>query len=173
MDIARVEWAYIEAFDSAQREPLTLDQIATLDASSRLALQPHVQLLSLGCAADEIVLSLHNHEKRGTSEAGVPNEEAMQPPVKLPKLRRRPTWIAAHRVDLTVYYRRLEPAEFFTLVAVRNGMPLIEALQSGLAALSGSRLPKPQKVQEWFATWAELGWVCAPPLDASLLKEEN
>jgi hypothetical protein len=173
LDVARIEWAYVEAFDSAEWTPLTLDQVTTLDANSRLALQPHLQLLALDYAADEIVLDLHDREKRGRSEAGVLRDEAPQPPVKLPKLRRRPTWIAAHRVDLTVYYRRLEAAEFHTLAAIRDGMPLAEALESGLQPRFGSRAPKPQKVQEWFANWAELGWICAPPLDSSVLKEEK
>jgi len=173
LDVARVEWAYVEAFDSAEWTPLTLDQVATLDANSRLALQPHLQLLALSFAADEIVLSLHDHEKRGASEAGVPPEEASQPPIKLPTLRPRPRWIAAHRVDLNVYYRRLERAEYLTLSAIRQGMPLAEALQTALASSPASRTPNPQKVQQWFANWAELGWICAPPLDSYLSKKEE
>lgn len=172
LDVARVEWAYVEAFDNAEWTPLTLDQVATLDATSRLALQPHLRLLALDCAADELVLSLHDHERRGASEAGVAREETLQPPIKLPRLRRRPAWIAAHRVDLNVYYRRLDRAEYFTLAAIRDGMPLAEALQTALESSPGSRTPTPQKVQEWFANWAELGWICAPPLDSYLSKKE-
>ena len=37
VDVARVEWAFVEAFDNAEHTPLTTDQIATLDAGSRLA----------------------------------------------------------------------------------------------------------------------------------------
>ncbi len=47
LDVARIEWAFVETFDSAERTPLTLDQIATLDAGSRLALQPHLRLIAL------------------------------------------------------------------------------------------------------------------------------
>ncbi|MGB7265239.1 MAG: DNA-binding domain-containing protein, partial [Terracidiphilus sp.] len=35
VDVARIEWAFVEAFDSAERAPLTVDQIATLDGDSR------------------------------------------------------------------------------------------------------------------------------------------
>jgi hypothetical protein len=41
LDVARIEWAFVEAFDSADRTPLSLDQIAKLDGGSRLALRPH------------------------------------------------------------------------------------------------------------------------------------
>ena len=46
-DVARIEWAFVEAFDAAEHEPLTLEQISTLDGESHLALQPHLQLSSL------------------------------------------------------------------------------------------------------------------------------
>ena len=60
LDVARIEWAFVEAFDSAERTPLTLEQIATLDGGSRLALQPHVQLIALSYPADDLVLGLHS-----------------------------------------------------------------------------------------------------------------
>jgi len=166
LDVARIEWAFIEAFDSAERTPLTLDQIATLDGGSRLALQPHVQLISLNYPADDLVLALHDREKRQTSEAGVKHDSGSAAPVKLPKLRRRSTWVAAHRVDNCVYYRRLQREEFLTLAVIRQGLPLAEVIGAGLA---DSRLPetrRAQRIREWFATWAELGWICAPDLDS-------
>ena len=64
IDVARIEWAFIEAFDSGERDPLTLEQIATLDADSRLALQPHVQLVALDYPVDDLVLALH-HTRKG------------------------------------------------------------------------------------------------------------
>ncbi len=71
VDVARIEWAFVEAFDSAERAPLTVDQVATLDGGSRLALQPHLRLIALEYPADDLVLGLHKQEKRQTSEAGV------------------------------------------------------------------------------------------------------
>jgi len=85
IDVARIEWAFAEAFDSAEWTPLTLDQIATLDANSRLALQPHLRLIALEYPADDLVLGLHHREKRQTSEAGVRHEETADAPVKTAK----------------------------------------------------------------------------------------
>jgi hypothetical protein len=168
LDVARIEWAFIEAFDSAEHTPLTLDQIATLDAGSRLGLQPHLRLVALDYPADDLVLGLHRREKRQASEAGVKHDEAPDAPLKLPGLRRRPTWLAAHRVDMSVFYRRLEHEEFLTLAAIRQELPLAEALAVGFA---DSRIPesrRAKRVREWFATWAELGWICAPDLETLL-----
>jgi hypothetical protein len=169
LDVARIEWAFVEAFDSAQREPLTVEQIATIDGDSRLALQPHLQLIALGYPVDDLVLDLHKQQKRQTSEAGVEHEDRTEQPHKLPQPRPRANWLAAHRVDLSVYYRRLEREEFRMLAAIRQGLTLAHAIEAGFA---GSRIPakrQAQKVQSWFGTWAELGWICAPELE-SLIK---
>lgn len=168
VDVARIEWAFVEAFDSAEHDPLTLDQIATLDASSRLGLQPHLRLIALDYPADDLVLKLHQREKRQTSEAGVEHDDDDDAPVGLPKLRARPTWLAAHRVDLSVYYKRLEREEFQMLTALREGIPLAGAIEAGFA---GSRIGEPRhaaRVRDWFANWAELGWICAPDLESLL-----
>jgi hypothetical protein len=161
VDVARIEWAFVESFDSAERAPLTLGQIASLEGASRLALQPHLQLMALEYAADDLVLSLHKREKRQTSEASVGDEQTETAPAKLPKLRRRTTWLAAHRIDLSVYYRRLEREEFLTLEALGQGRPLGEALDLGFAESAIPEKRRATRVQGWFGTWAELGWVCA------------
>lgn len=167
-DVARIEWAFIEAFDNAEQTPLTLDQVATLDANSRLSLQPHLRLLALDYPADDLVLGLHRHEKHQASEAGIRREDTAGAPAKLPRLRRKSTWLAAHRVDMSVYYRRLEREEFLTLAAIRQGLPLAEALATGFAESSIPESRQAERVREWFTTWAELGWICAPDLEALL-----
>ena len=168
LDVVRIEWAFVEAFDNAERTPLTLDQIATLDGGSTLGLQPHLLLLSLDYAADDLVLALHQQQKRGTTEAGVKHDEGPEPPARLPRLRRHPTWLAAHRFDNAVYYRRLEREEFLTLGAIRAGLPLGEALEAGFGESAKPEARRPALVRAWFAHWAELGWICAPELDSLL-----
>jgi hypothetical protein len=164
-NVARMEWAFVEAFDGAERDPLTLEQISTLDGNSRLALQPHLRLIALDFPVDDLVLKLHKNEKRQTSEAGVEHEDDEQAPARLPSMRRKSIWLAAHRVDLSVYYLRLKREEFHTLAAFRQGRPLAQAIEIGITS---SRLPsakRPQLVREWFTNWSELGWICAPDLD--------
>jgi Putative DNA-binding domain len=164
-DVARVEWAFIEAFDSAERDPLTLEQISTLDGDSRLGLQPHLQLIELEFPVDDLVLNLHKNEKRQTSEAGVRHEDDEQSPVKLPALRPRQTWLAAHRVDFSIYYLRLQRGEFRSLAAIRSGMPLAQAIEIGITSSRAPSAKRPQLVRQWFANWSELGWICAPDIE--------
>lgn len=168
LDVARIEWAFVEAFDNAEHTPLTPTQIAELTGESLLGLQPHLRLLSLAYAADELVLGLHDQQRRERSEAGREHDEDSSddansiPPARLPRLRPRPTWVAAHRVDNVVYYCRLDREEFRTLSALRQGVPLGEALEAGFQDSSMPEPRRPRRVQAWFAHWAELGWVCTP-----------
>lgn len=164
-DVARIEWAFVEAFDSAEQDALTLEQIATLDGNSHLGLQPHLRLVELDFPVDDLVLNLHQKEKRQTSEAGIKHEDENGLAVRLPTLRRKQTWLAAHRVDHSVYYLRLKRGEFHTLSAIRAGRPLAEAIETGITIARVPSARRPQLVREWFATWAELGWICAPDLE--------
>jgi hypothetical protein len=174
VDLARMEWAFIEAFDAPERDPLTQRQIAALQGDSRLSLQPCLQLVALSYPADDLVLELHKSEKRQTSEAGVPADgsssvgweagvahEDSGAEVAIPRLRPRPTWLAVHRVDLSVYYRRIAREEFQTLAALRSGSTLGDAIDAGFAGSRIAQRKRPECVQQWFGNWAELGWICA------------
>lgn len=172
-DVARMEWAFVEAFDNGEREPLTLEQISTLDGDSRLALQPHLRLMELEYPVDDLVLNLHKTDKRQTSEAGVQHDEEEQGPAKLPALRRKATWLAAHRVDFSVYYLRLKRGEFHTLSAIRAGRPLAEAIETGITSARVPSGKRPHLVREWFTNWAELGWICAPELEQLIRSDDR
>jgi hypothetical protein len=66
-------------------------------------------------------------------------------------------------VDNSVYYRSLMREEFLTLTGIQSGLSLGEALESGFA---GTRKPQsrwPKMVEQWFANWAEFGWICERP----------
>jgi len=161
VDIARIEWAFVVAFDSAEQTPLDLAQIAALDGSSQLALQPHIELMELNYPAEELVLELHQREKRQASEAGVDSGEAELPPARLPRLRRKLTWLAAHRVEHSVYYLHIEREAFLILNAFRQGKTIVEAIEAGFADSHIPASRHPATLQQWFNQWAELGWICA------------
>ncbi len=47
------------------------------------------------------------------------------------RLKPQQIFLAVHRVEFTVYYRRLEPQEFHLLQAIGQGRPIGEALEAG------------------------------------------
>jgi hypothetical protein len=160
LDVVRVEWACIEAFDNAEFAPLNAEEVAAIGSDSRLALQPHVQLLALQYPADDLVLDMHQHQKRESSEAGTRPESLDEEPYTPLRLRKRDTWLAVHRADLSLYYRRLSRAEYLTLCALRDGRTVPEALEAGFADSKLAIGAQISLVRNWFTNWAELGWIC-------------
>jgi len=151
LDVVSVEWACVEAFDNANLPSFTLEEAAFVNHESRLFLQPHVQLLSLDYPADDLVLAMHQQQKREVSEAGSRQGSDDHLPVERMRLRKRPTWLALHRADLSIYCKRLTHPEYRMLVALRDGFTLQEALE---AAFIDSHLTASSRIhhlQEWFS----------------------
>jgi len=161
LDVVRVEWACIEAFDNAELPPLSLEEVAALGAESRLGLQPHVQLLALSYPADDLVLDMHRKQKRESSEAGA-KAETFDTEWKPLRLRKHATWMAVHRADMSLYYKRLSREEYQTLISLQQGLTVPDALESGFAGSRASAASRLRLVQQWFTNWAELGWICQP-----------
>jgi len=65
-----------------------------------------------------------------------------------------------HRLDDSVYFRRLQSEEFAILRALRAGKALNAAVESALKKSSIPAEERPSHVQHWFQTWSALGWFC-------------
>jgi hypothetical protein len=68
--------------------------------------------------------------------------------------------VAVHRLDGQIYFKKLEPAAYRILVALRAGKTLEQALATGIPRAKKSREDWARKVQGWFRNWMELGWLC-------------
>jgi hypothetical protein len=153
LDMARLEWAHIEAFDNEAKSPVTVADLQGCDpARIHLRLQPHLTLLKLAYPLDEFLLSVRDQPGlRGEASNAV---TAVQPTklsrAKLPK--RRTTHLAVHRHQNVVYYKRLTARQFDLLTALGEGKSLQAALQT--LPTTGAQPP----VQDWFRNWAALGW---------------
>ena len=154
LDMVRLEWAHIEAFDAAERQPLRPAQIAGLNSDSKLLLQPYIRLLKLRYAADDILLAL----KSSSSDIAALNSRS-----RTSWLMRvggpQETFLAVHRAEFSVHYRRLEPGEFAVLAGLQRGLSLGDAIESALAGRAGENGDCAAKVQEWFGIWSKLGWL--------------
>lgn len=161
MEVARLEWAHIEAFDNEALPPLDTDSLLGVDPSSiRLRLQPHLGLLQLRYEADQFLIKAKKNEteredasnaKRGSVSAGSVRA------ARAPKRLKREIFLAVHRHDHSVYYKRLEQAQFRLLSSFQAGSTVAEACQD----LAASTLTDVSKIQSWFQSWAALGWFCA------------
>jgi hypothetical protein len=67
-----------------------------------------------------------------------------------------------HRIDNSVYFRRLGAEEFSVLMALRQRKTLSAAVESAFQKSAIAPEERPLRVQTWFQTWATLGWFCRP-----------
>jgi Putative DNA-binding domain len=160
VDVARLEWAYIEAFDGASIVPLSGDDVGTLTADSLLALQPHLQLLDLRYPVDELILAVHRGNNRAGIASNAVSDHKHRAQKRLPSLRRSAVRLAIHRFDNSVYYRRIDREAFFLLSAIQKGESLGAALRIAFSTSTFSPTDQAMKIQQYFSHAAELGWFC-------------
>ena len=164
IDMARLEWAHIEAFDSASEKALGPEDLLELGADFRARLQPYIRLLDLTYPVDDLRIRVNagDEERGATSNAALKQKRggALGRVIRLLPGR---VFIAVHRLDHMVYYRRLVREEYLLLDAISRETPIGPAIEGAFKGSSMSEAA--QRLEEWFANWARLGWLC--PISSS------
>jgi hypothetical protein len=162
VDIARLEWADIEAFDGKAELALRPEDLSVeAGAKLKLKLQPYLGLLDLRYPVDDLLLEVRKEDEDTDFASNAFQERHKRKRVQTSaKLKPAKIFLAVHRVDDSVYFRRIEREEFVILSALRDGKALDKAIEM---AFRGSRVPLEERaasVQQWFQTWALLNWFC-------------
>jgi len=162
VDIARLEWADIEAFDGKAEPALRPEDLrADAGANLRLKLQPYLRLLDLKYPVDDLLLEVRKEDEDTDFASNAFQERHKRKRVQtVAKLKPGDIFLAVHRVDDSVYFRRIAREEFVILSALRDGKALGRAIE---AAFRKSRVPAAEHaglVGRWFQNWAALGWFC-------------
>ncbi|MEI9979619.1 MAG: DNA-binding domain-containing protein [Edaphobacter sp.] len=166
LDVARLEWAYVEAFDRADAAPLTVLDFVNIGPESRFFLQPHLQLLELDYPVDELVLAVHRQGGPSDIISNAVSERKKVKRTRLPKIARAAVFLVVHRYDNLVYYRRIERENFRLLSALQQGVSLGEALEIAFRDSGFSAEEQAAMIQRYFAHASELGWFCKTRQDS-------
>jgi hypothetical protein len=164
LDMVRLEWAEIEAFDGQAKPPLRSEDLIGVDAAKlQLGIQPYVQLLELHYPVDDLLLEVKHTDDIPDRASNAIHERRKHSKVRaVAKLEPAQIFLAVHRLDFSAYFRRIEPEEFALLNSIRNGKTVERAIE---LALRKSSIPEAERaafVQHSFQTWAALGWFCLP-----------
>jgi hypothetical protein len=161
IDMVRLEWADIDAFDGKAEPALKPDDLVGADpATLRLRLQPYIHLLDLRYPVDDLLLEVRTDEDVDFASNAF-NERHKQKRVRaVASLKPATIFLAVHRLENSVYFRRLESEEFLILKELRAGKTLNRAIETALRKSSIAPDERPSQIQEWFQTWATLGWFC-------------
>jgi hypothetical protein len=162
LDMVRLEWAHIVAFDGQAETVLGPEDLLELDTSMTFRLQPYLTLLDLRYPVDDLRLQLNDLPEghAGASNAVLRHKERRV--VQRHSLKAEPVFVAVHRLDDIVFYKRLEPAEFRLLQALGAGKAVGEAIDSVFGDSAQPLEEVSRQMEEWFASWSRNGWFCRP-----------
>jgi hypothetical protein len=163
LDMIRVEWARVVAFDGPERPRLDPERIAKVAPERlRIGVQPYVTLLELWHPIDEMLGKLRNApiETESVSNA-VEATRSRRRKRLFARVLKRPVHLAVHRHDFSVYYKRLDSEAYQLLVSLRAGETLDSACAKAFFAAKELPEQSAAKVQGWFSNWMHLGWLCA------------
>jgi hypothetical protein len=170
LDMVRLEWADIEAYDTAEFPMLTQNELANLGEDPIFHLQPYIQLLELAYPVDELLLKVRDSEEPESdisSNVVMMDSSDAKPHKKFPLPKAKKVYLAVHRQEFSVYFKRLKPEAFALARAMQQGQPLSQAIESSVN-WSGKKLERVmEQLHDWFANWSQLGWFCRPPENKS------
>jgi len=164
LDMVRLEWADIEAFDGEAKPALRSEDLREAKpASLQLDIQPYVQLLDLHYPVDDLLLEVKHGDDTPDRASNAVQERRKHSRVHaVAKLEAAEIFLAVHRLDFSVYFRRIEPEEFALLTALRSGKTVERAIDLAFRKSSVPAADRAAFVQRSFQTWAALGWFCRP-----------
>lgn len=170
IDMARLEWADIEAFDNGELPKLSQADLGNLGEDPEFRLQPYLRLLDLSYPVTDLLLRVRDEgEEEGDVASNVVLEHEAQPRKKRYRLPRpKKTFLAVHRQELTVYFKHLEPAAFALLRALQEGKRLSEAIEASVDWSNRKVSDVTASLHGWFANWSSLGWFCHPQESSKL-----
>ena len=162
IDMVRVEWARVEAFDGPALPPIDPQKIASRAPDRlRFRLQPYITLLALHHPIDHLLRKLRQANIETSTASNAATGARRRRPVRLSaRASREPVHLVVHRHDLSVFYKRLDPEAYLLLSALRDGATLDAACGAAFADAREFPAQSAEKIRRWFAQWTQLGWLC-------------
>jgi hypothetical protein len=177
IDMVRLEWAHIEAFDGEERKPLGPEDLLEPGPDLRVGLQPYLSLLELGYPVEDLRIEASQWTEEHEEASNAPSNDRVERDnlnarnarrrvaQRYRRLKRRQIHLAVFRAGNVVYYRRLDAGEFELLKALGAGKPVADALNGlmeSCAVADEDAAALAASVQNWFAEWARMGWLTGP-----------
>jgi hypothetical protein len=162
-DVIALEWAHIVAFDGEELPPLDIDELldGANPAALRLRFQPHLTFLACDYPVDDFLIATKRRaEPRGEASNAISEKRTRAPVQKIALPRPAKAFIAVHRQEDNVWYKRLEPEAYRICRALSGGLTLEEAIRRAVGRRKVDEAFG-AKLRDWFAQWAAFGWFCA------------
>jgi hypothetical protein len=150
LDMARLELAYVAAFDAPDSGPLAPERLAAIPEESLgaavLVLAPSVQLLEVGYAVADLRRRLRASESGDANSAPVPIPEP------------RPQCLVVYRRELRLWDMPVSPVAYAFLCALARGEPLGAAAERA-ASTAEAEAELGASLGAWLQEWTTKGLI--------------
>jgi hypothetical protein len=160
MDMVRLEWAHIVAFDAGDEKVLGPEDLLQLTPERTFRLQPYITLLELQYPVDDLHIKVNEiAEGHGEASNALLRHRRRRAVLKY-SIKREKLYLAVHRLKDWVYLRRLDASEYRLLRALQAGTPVGQAIDTVFGDSKMDLDELREKMETWFHTWARDGWFC-------------
>ena len=146
-DLARVEWAFIDAFDAPDAPPLDPTTIAAIAEddwpNARLVLHPSLQLLRLAYPTNQMRDAWWADKDKRPIE----------------RVERAEANVVVYRHKTMLLYTEVVEALPFEMLSLLAAGKSLGAAGDELAASTGRGPEIEATIGEWFTRWSALGWI--------------
>ena len=147
VDMARLEWAYIDLFDAMDAARLDPQKLAQVPEGAwedtGLVLNPALMLLRVGYPVATL-----RRQLREPAEGNVP--------IPHPEQQHLVLYRSAER---ELFHHAVSAGAYALLEALRDGLPLGHACERAIERAPGDAEKIQAEVSTWFEQWARLGWI--------------
>jgi len=145
LDMIRLEWAHIMAFDAQECPPLGIAELATAGARTRFSLQPYIKQLRVNYPVDDIRIAADDNTKNANLSRST---ETIH--------------LIVHRHEMSVHYLTISQEEWSILAHLAKGCTLESAILETFKTSLLDEHEQAKLITASFHRWAQLGWLCQP-----------
>jgi hypothetical protein len=109
-----------------------------------------VQLLDLRYPVDDLLLEVKDDGDSDFASNAFNERRKRKRVLAVARLKPSPVYLAVHRVDYSVYFRRLDREAFGILRAIHQGKSLSQAIESGFRRSAMPPAERASRVEQWF-----------------------
>ena len=163
LDVVRLEWAQIDAFDAAEEPRMRAEDLQALGPDPCLRVQPYLKLLDLSYPVDDLLLAVKDaegDEARSMASNAMTERRGHFHIRRFKKLQPKKIFLMVHRLEDSIYFKRLEPEAFGLLHRLQAGKAFSCAATLAFRGSAIAKEQQPEMVKRWFEDWSSFGWFC-------------
>ena len=147
IEMAQLEWAYIEAFDAKNDSALSAEKLGKIPpdawATAQIQLSHSLHLLRVDYPVAHLRRLLRNSYSEGRDAD-----------------RQKKTHnLVVYRRDKNLWDKSISLPAFLLLEQFQKGVPLIAACETVIKENADAEQVFDEQLMEWFALWGRLGWI--------------